>query len=137
VAELGFVGLGVMGGGIAKRLLDAGHTVTGWNRTREKAQWLVEVGLRWADSPRAVADASEVTFTMVTNTDAVRAVTQGPDGILAGLRLRVLRIRASLPRRCRSSTRTCSTRRFPDPSARSSRESCRSWSAATPTCSRA
>jgi 3-hydroxyisobutyrate dehydrogenase-like beta-hydroxyacid dehydrogenase len=86
VAELGFVGLGVMGGGIAKRLLDAGHTVTGWNRTREKAQWLVEVGLRWADSPRAVADASEVTFTMVTNTDAVRAVTQGPDGILAGLR---------------------------------------------------
>jgi 3-hydroxyisobutyrate dehydrogenase-like beta-hydroxyacid dehydrogenase len=86
VAELGFVGLGVMGGGIAKRLLDAGHTVTGWNRTREKAQWLVDGGLRPADSPRAVAEASEVTFTMVTNTNAVRAVTQGPDGILAGLR---------------------------------------------------
>jgi 3-hydroxyisobutyrate dehydrogenase-like beta-hydroxyacid dehydrogenase len=86
VAELGFVGLGVMGGGIAKRLLDAGHEVTGWNRTREKAQWLLDAGLRWADSPRAVAEASEVTFTMVTNTAAVRAVTQGTDGILAGLR---------------------------------------------------
>src|ERR671937_774326 len=86
VAEVGFVGLGVMGGGIAKRLLDAGHEVTGWNRTREKAQWLLDAGLRWADSPRAVAEASEVTFTMVTNTAAVRAVTQGPDGILAGLR---------------------------------------------------
>ena len=86
MAEVGFVGLGVMGGGIAKRLLDAGHDVTGWNRTREKAQWLVDSGLEWADSPRAVAQASEVTFTMVTNTAAVRAVTQGTDGILAGLR---------------------------------------------------
>src|ERR671937_2199211 len=75
-----------MGGGIAKRLLDAGHNVAGWNRTREKAQWLVDAGLRWADSPRAVAQASEVTFTMVTNTAAVRAVTEGPDGILSGLR---------------------------------------------------
>ena len=86
MAELGFVGLGVMGGGIAKRLLDAGHNVTGWNRTRDKAQWLIDAGLRWADSPRAVAAASEVTFTMVTNTAAVRAVTEGPDGILSGLR---------------------------------------------------
>jgi 3-hydroxyisobutyrate dehydrogenase-like beta-hydroxyacid dehydrogenase len=85
VAEVGFVGLGVMGGGVAKRLLDADHTVTGYNRTREKAQWLVDAGMRWADSPRAVAEASEVVFTMVTNTAAVRAVTDGPDGILAGL----------------------------------------------------
>jgi 3-hydroxyisobutyrate dehydrogenase-like beta-hydroxyacid dehydrogenase len=86
VAELGYVGLGVMGGGIAKRLLDAGHTVTGWNRTRDKAQWLVDAGLRWADSPRAVAERSDVVFTMVTNTKAVQAVAHGPDGILAGLR---------------------------------------------------
>ena len=86
VAEIGFVGLGVMGGGVAKRLLDAGHEVTGWNRTPQKADWLVEAGLRLADSPRDVAAGSDVTFTMVTNTAAVRAVTQGPDGILAGLR---------------------------------------------------
>jgi 3-hydroxyisobutyrate dehydrogenase-like beta-hydroxyacid dehydrogenase len=85
VAEVGFIGLGVMGGGVAKRLLDAGHTVTGYNRTKEKAQWLLDEGMRWAGSPREVAEASEVVFTMVTDTAAVRAVTEGPDGILAGL----------------------------------------------------
>jgi 3-hydroxyisobutyrate dehydrogenase-like beta-hydroxyacid dehydrogenase len=79
------VGLGVMGGGVAKRLLDAGHTVHGWNRTREKAQWLLDAGMSWADSPREVAERSEIVFTMVTNTAAVQAVTEGPDGILAGL----------------------------------------------------
>jgi 3-hydroxyisobutyrate dehydrogenase len=86
VAELGYIGLGVMGGGIARRLLAAGHAVTGWNRTKEKAEPLVAEGLRWADTPRAVAEQSEVVFTMVTNTAAVQAVTDGPDGILAGLR---------------------------------------------------
>jgi 3-hydroxyisobutyrate dehydrogenase-like beta-hydroxyacid dehydrogenase len=85
VAEVGFVGLGVMGGGIAKRLLAAGHTVTGWNRTRDKAQWLLEEGMQWAESPRAVAEAAEFVFTMVTNTAAVKAVCEGPDGIFAGL----------------------------------------------------
>ena len=85
MAELGYVGLGVMGGGVARRLLDAGHTVTGWNRTKAKAQLLLDAGLLWADSPRGVAEAADVVFTMVTNTSAVRAVTEGPDGILAGL----------------------------------------------------
>jgi len=85
MAEVGYVGLGVMGSGIAKRLLDAGHTVTGWNRTREKAQPLLDAGMRWGASPREVAERCEIVFTMVTNTAAVRAVTEGPDGILAGL----------------------------------------------------
>src|SRR6266852_6090888 len=85
MAELGYVGLGVMGGGVAKRLLDAGHAVTGWNRTREKARWLLDAGVRWAETPREVAERSEIVFTMVTNTAAVKAVTEGPDGILAGL----------------------------------------------------
>jgi len=85
VAELGFVGLGVMGGGVVKRLLGAGHAVQGWNRTREKAQWLLDEGMQWAASPREAAERSEIIFTMVTNTAAVRAVTEGPDGILAGL----------------------------------------------------
>ncbi len=85
MAELGYVGLGVMGGGVAKRLLDAGHTVTGWNRTREKAHWLLDAGMQWGESPRDVAERSEIVFTMVTNTAAVKAVTEGPDGILAGL----------------------------------------------------
>jgi 3-hydroxyisobutyrate dehydrogenase-like beta-hydroxyacid dehydrogenase len=85
MARVGFVGLGVMGGRIAKRLLDAGHEVSGHNRTRAKADWLLAQGMGWADSPRAAAEASEVTFSMVTGTQALRAVTDGPDGLLAGL----------------------------------------------------
>ena len=86
MAELGYVGLGVMGSAVARRLLDAGHDVTVWNRTREKAEPLLEAGARWGETPREVAERSEIVFTMVTNTAAVRAVTEGPDGILAGLR---------------------------------------------------
>jgi 3-hydroxyisobutyrate dehydrogenase-like beta-hydroxyacid dehydrogenase len=74
-----------MGGRIARRLLDAGHQVTGYNRTRSRAIWLLDSGMRWADSPRAVAEASEVTFSMVTNTSALRAVVDGDDGVIAGL----------------------------------------------------
>jgi len=85
VTDLGFVGLGVMGSRIAERLLDAGHCVTGWNRTRTKAEWLIERGLRWADSPREVALASDVVITMVTDTEALRQVTGGASGLLAGL----------------------------------------------------
>jgi 3-hydroxyisobutyrate dehydrogenase-like beta-hydroxyacid dehydrogenase len=86
MAELGYVGLGVMGSAVVRRLLDAGHTVTVWNRTPEKAEPLLAAGAQWADSPREVAERSEIVFTMVTNTEAVKAVTDGPDGILAGLR---------------------------------------------------
>lgn len=85
MAKLGFVGLGVMGGQMVDRLLSKGHEVTGYNRTRSKAQWLVEKGMKWGDSPRAVAQASEVIFAMVTNSAALAAVTDGPDGIVAGL----------------------------------------------------
>jgi len=85
MANLGFVGLGVMGSQMVSRLLDKGHTVTGYNRTRAKAQWLIDKGMKWADSPRAVATASDVTFAMVTNAAAIAAVTDGPDGIIAGL----------------------------------------------------
>lgn len=85
MANLGFVGLGTMGSRVAKRLMDAGHTVTGYNRTKEKAQWLLDAGMKWADSPRAVAEASEVTFSMVTNTAALHAIALGENGILAGL----------------------------------------------------
>jgi 3-hydroxyisobutyrate dehydrogenase-like beta-hydroxyacid dehydrogenase len=85
VANLGFVGLGVMGGRIAKRLLDAGHEVIGTNRTRSKAEWLIDAGMRWADTPREVAEGADVTFTMVTDGGALRAVTEGPNGLVAGL----------------------------------------------------
>lgn len=85
MAKLGFVGLGVMGSRIVKRLLDARHTVTGYNRTRSKAQWLLDAGMHWAETPRAVAEAADVIFTMVTDTAALKAVVAGPDGLLAGL----------------------------------------------------
>ncbi len=85
MAKLGFVGLGVMGGRIAKRLLDAGHQVTGYNRTASKAQWLVPAGLRLVPSPRAAAEAADVVFSMVADTRALHAVATGPEGILAGL----------------------------------------------------
>jgi 3-hydroxyisobutyrate dehydrogenase-like beta-hydroxyacid dehydrogenase len=85
MTTIGYIGLGDMGGGMVKRLLAAGHTVTGYNRTKSKAEPYIEQGMKWADSPREVAEASDIVFSMVTNTKAVQAVTQGPDGILAGL----------------------------------------------------
>lgn len=85
MARLGFVGLGVMGGRVARRLIEAGHHVTGYNRTRSKASWLLDAGMAWAESPRAVAEAADVVFSMVTNTAALEAVTDGSEGVLAGL----------------------------------------------------
>jgi 3-hydroxyisobutyrate dehydrogenase-like beta-hydroxyacid dehydrogenase len=83
---LGFIGLGAMGGRVTKRLLDAGYDVVGFNRTPTKAQWLQAAGMRWANTPREVAESVEIVFTMVTNTDALETVVQGPNGVLAGLR---------------------------------------------------
>jgi len=85
MANLGYVGLGVMGGRMAARLLAKGHRVTGFNRTRSKAEALAGDGLRVADTPRDVAAAADVTFVMVANSAALRAVADGPFGLVAGL----------------------------------------------------
>src|SRR5579872_7001613 len=85
MAKLGFIGLGVMGGNMVARLLDKGHTVTGYNRTRAKAQPLIDKGMQWADSPAAVCAASDVVFSMVTNSAALAEVADAPDGVLAGI----------------------------------------------------
>jgi 3-hydroxyisobutyrate dehydrogenase-like beta-hydroxyacid dehydrogenase len=82
MANLGYVGLGVMGGEMVSRLLDKGHTVTGYNRTRAKAERLIQKGMKWAESPAAVCTAADITFSMVTNEKALGAVMEGPDGIL-------------------------------------------------------
>jgi 3-hydroxyisobutyrate dehydrogenase-like beta-hydroxyacid dehydrogenase len=84
--DLGFVGLGAMGQLIVRRLIDAGHRVTGWNRSRDKADELIAAGMRWADSPRAVAQGADIVFSIVTDAAAVRAVALGPDGVVAGLK---------------------------------------------------
>jgi 3-hydroxyisobutyrate dehydrogenase-like beta-hydroxyacid dehydrogenase len=85
MANLGFVGLGVMGSEMVNRLLSKGHSVIGYNRTRAKADWLIKKGMKWADSPKAVAASVDVIFSMVTNSIALQAIVEGPDGILAGL----------------------------------------------------
>ena len=86
MTAIGFVGLGAMGSRIAGRLLACGHDVSATNRTRGKADALVERGLIWRDSPREVAEHTDVLFSMVTDTAALEAITDGPQGILAGLR---------------------------------------------------
>ena len=83
--RLGFVGLGAMGGRMAARLLAAGYPVIGYNRTPQKAAELVNAGMTLAPSPRAVAEASDVVFSMVTDNAALRAVALGPAGVVAGL----------------------------------------------------
>ena len=85
MATVGFVGLGTMGSRMVTRLLAAGHAVVGYNRTPARAQGLVDLGMRLAGSPRQVAEAAPVVLSMVTNDEAVRAVAEGPSGLVAGL----------------------------------------------------
>src|SRR3954447_3926185 len=84
--QVGFIGLGAMGALIVPRLMTAGHSVTGWNRSRNKAKPLIDAGMTWADSPRAVAAQCEMVFSIVTDGAAVRAVALGENGVLSGLR---------------------------------------------------
>jgi 3-hydroxyisobutyrate dehydrogenase-like beta-hydroxyacid dehydrogenase len=84
--NVGFVGLGAMGQLIVPRLMAGGHSVTGWNRSRDKARELIDGGMAWGDSPRAIAAASEIVFSIVTDAPAVRSVALGPEGIISGLR---------------------------------------------------
>ena len=84
-AKIGFVGLGHMGGNMAARFLAAGYRVYGEQRNREHAQPLVEQGLQWCDTPRAVAEAADVIFTSVPDDGVLEQVASGPHGILAGL----------------------------------------------------
>jgi 3-hydroxyisobutyrate dehydrogenase-like beta-hydroxyacid dehydrogenase len=84
--RVGFAGLGAMGAGIARRLHDAGYPVVVWNRTKAKADPLVEAGMGWAETPRELAASVDVLFTMLTNTAAIEATAGGAHGVLAGLR---------------------------------------------------
>ncbi|HEX9481974.1 MAG TPA: NAD(P)-dependent oxidoreductase [Solirubrobacteraceae bacterium] len=85
MSTVGFIGLGTMGGRVAGRLLDHGHELYGTDRTKSKAQALIDRGLQWRSSPREVAAAADVVFSMITDDAALEAITAGPDGILAGL----------------------------------------------------
>ncbi|MBI4839773.1 MAG: NAD(P)-dependent oxidoreductase [candidate division NC10 bacterium] len=83
--RIGFIGLGLMGQPMSRRLLEAGHPLTVWNRTAEKAKGLLAAGAAWAASPRAVAQASDVVVTMVTDSAASEEVICGPGGVLEGV----------------------------------------------------
>ena len=85
LGPIGFVGLGHMGGNMAARYLDAGYSVCGTARSRERAGWLVDRGLGWLDTPREVAEAAGFVLTSLPDDDAVNAVAAGADGLLAGL----------------------------------------------------
>jgi 3-hydroxyisobutyrate dehydrogenase-like beta-hydroxyacid dehydrogenase len=82
---IGFIGLGNMGGNMAARYIAAGYNVYGEDRDRDGAQSLVDQGLRWADTPREVAQAADIIMTSLPNDEIVASVASGPDGILAGL----------------------------------------------------
>src|SRR5207237_4433164 len=85
MANIGYVGLGTMGGQMANRFLEKGHSVTGYNRTKAKAQWLIDKGMKWADSPRAVAEVTDIVLSMVTNSEALLKIADGPNGLVEGL----------------------------------------------------
>ena len=82
--RIGWIGTGVMGSSMCGHLLQAGFSATVFNRTRQKAQTLLDAGAQWADTPKAVAGAADVVFTIVGFPGDVRSVILGPDGVLAG-----------------------------------------------------
>ncbi len=84
--RIGFIGLGLMGQPMSRRLLEAGHPLTIWNRTAEKAKTLLAAGAAWVNSPDAVARASDVVITMVTDSAASEGVICRTGGVLEGAR---------------------------------------------------
>ncbi|HUV05518.1 MAG TPA: NAD(P)-dependent oxidoreductase [Armatimonadota bacterium] len=83
--RLGFLGLGIMGRGMAVNLAKAGYPLTVWNRTRSKAREFAAVGAKVADTPRQAAEGSDVVIMMLADPAAVEAAAYGPDGVVAGL----------------------------------------------------
>jgi len=84
--RVGFIGLGIMGRPMAINLLKAGYPLTVWNRTRSKMEELIALGAYGANSPKEVAERSDVVITMVTDSPDVEEVILGPDGVIHGAR---------------------------------------------------
>ena len=85
MANIGYIGLGAMGSNMVARLLDKGHNVTGYNRTRSKAEWLIEKRMNWADSPAQVCEEADVILSMVSNDSALIDIAEGHNGLLAAM----------------------------------------------------
>ena len=86
MADIGFIGLGIMGGTMVERLIGSGHKVMGYNRTQSRADWLVDLGMERGESPKHVAEQNSFVISMVSNTQALKMVVEGEDGILSGLK---------------------------------------------------
>lgn len=84
--RIGFIGLGVMGTSMAAHLMAAGHSLTVFNRTREKAEGLIKRGAQWADTPGAVAAASDILISMVGYPHDVEKIYFGEGGILSAMK---------------------------------------------------
>ena len=84
IERVGFIGLGIMGAPMAANLVKAGFAVTVWNRSPSRTQPLLAAGAKGADSPSAVAAASQVTLSCVTNSGDVAEVALGPNGVIEG-----------------------------------------------------
>ena len=82
--RIGWIGTGVMGHSMCGHLIDKGFSATVYSRTQSKAQPLVDKGAAWADSPKAVAEQSDVIFAIVASPADVREVFLGENGALAG-----------------------------------------------------
>jgi 3-hydroxyisobutyrate dehydrogenase-like beta-hydroxyacid dehydrogenase len=85
MAKVGYIGLGAMGSHMVDRLLAKGHEVTGYNRTRSKAQWLIDKGMKFADSPAEVVNQVNVVISMVTNSGALKDIAEGSKGVVGAL----------------------------------------------------
>lgn len=84
--KVGFIGFGDMGKAIVPRLLASGHQVTGWNRSKDKGESLFKLGMLWANSAKELAAGSDVVISIVTDSDAVRSIALGENGVMSGLR---------------------------------------------------
>ncbi|MCQ2009705.1 NAD(P)-dependent oxidoreductase [Sporolactobacillus sp. STSJ-5] len=83
---IGFIGIGIMGSRMARRLLDAGHELIVYNRTKSKTEPLIKKGALLAGSPKEVGSQADIVFTMLANPQAVDAVAYGDNGLLAGMK---------------------------------------------------
>jgi 3-hydroxyisobutyrate dehydrogenase len=95
MTRVAFIGLGRMGHGMAARYLDAGFTLSVWNRSRTKAEDLIARGARWATSPEDAADDADAVVTMVADDQASRAVWLSRDGAAAAMKAGTLAIECS------------------------------------------
>jgi len=84
--KVGFIGFGDMGQAIVPRLLAAGYEVAGWNRSKEKGEPLFKLGMKWANSPRELAAGADVVISIVTDSEAVKVIALGENGVISGLR---------------------------------------------------